>query len=337
MKTLIRFVGAILTGAFVCAAQSCDSRKPFHTMKGIVWNTTYSITYSSNVELDDSVTATMKRVEMSVSAFNDSSVVSRVNRGEDVMTDTLFRRVFAESQRINTLSRGAFDPTVGPLIELWGFGRNREAAPPSQEAIDSASLSVGMAGCYLTHDLHVVKKTPDTRFNFSAIAKGYGCDMIGDMLRRNGVNDFMVEIGGEIVVSGRNPRGTSWRIMIDAPVESADSVVHQRMAVIEPDSCCGIATSGNYRNFHEVDGMVYGHTINPFTGRPAQSEVLSVTVIAPECITADALATACMVMPLDSARAMIRSVGGASALMVTGAPDGSRTIVTTPGFPPLRH
>lgn len=331
MKTLIRFIGAVLICASVWAGQSCDTRKPFHTMKGMVWNTTYSIIYSSNVELHDSVLATLRRVEMSVSAFNDSSIVSRINRGEDVVTDTLFRRVFAESQRISRVSGGAFDPTVGPLVELWGFGRDRDAAPPTQEAVDSASASVGMGACQLTSDLRVVKKSPDTRFNFSAIAKGYGCDMVGAMLLRNGVDDFMVEIGGEIVVSGRNPRGSNWRIMIDAPVESSDSVIHERMAVIEPDSCCGIATSGNYRNYRETGQGRAWHTISPVSGRPALTDLLSATVIAPDCMMADALATSCMAMPSDSAMAMIEALPGTEALLVT-----ADTVLTTSGFPEIR-
>lgn len=324
-------IGCILLASCVAG---CDTSKPFRSMHGMVWNTTYNITYASNVTLDDSVQAIMRKVEMSLSAFNDSSLISRVNRGDTIIADSMLRRVFLESQHINRLSGGVFDPTVGPLIELWGFGRDRDHEPPTQAMIDSVMTSVGIDSCSIDSIGHIIRKSSATRFNFSAIAKGYGCDMVGAMLRRNGVDNYMVEIGGEIAVAGHNPRGASWRVMIDAPVNASDTVIHERMAVIEIDSC-GLATSGNYRNYRMIDGNPMGHTINPFTGHPAMSEILSVTVIAPECMTADALATACMLMPLDSATAMIEGIPGAAALMVTASADGVWEMHPTSRFPEL--
>lgn len=331
MKSLTRIAIFCL---IIGLTASCDTSKPYRTVQGMVWNTLYHITYSSNVPLDDSIQKVMKDVENSLSVFSDSSLVSRVNRGDSVVVDSMFLRVFIESQRINRLSAGAFDPTVGPLIELWGFGRNKSIdEAPDDSAIDSVMRTIGIDGCHLAGDT-LIKKTPVTKFNFSAIAKGYGCDMIGRMMERNGVDSYMIEIGGEIALNGRSPHGGSWRIMVDAPIESNDSLIHEQMAVIEVDSC-GIATSGNYRNYHVVDGTTMGHTIDPFTGHPAVTTILSVTVIAPECLTADALATACMIMPLTEARKMIEAIPGASALFVTSAVDNRWELHTTSRFPKI--
>lgn len=334
-STALVIIGAMLSAMLT----ACDTGKPFKRYEGVIWNTSFHITYASNVTLDDSILAVMRDVELSVSPYVAGSLVSRINRGETMQTDPIFRRVFEESRLVCRYSHGAFDPTLGPVIDLWGFGTKGHDCPaPSQEDIDSVMAGVGILDCSIDSTGLLTKKDRMTQFNFSAVAKGYGCDMIAEMLRRNGVVDYMVEIGGEIVVNGRSPHGTKWRIMIDAPVESSDSVVHQGLAVIEIDSCA-VATSGNYRNYRVVDGRIVGHTIDPVTGAPAHSEVLSATVVAPRCIMADALATACMVMPLDSAMAMIEEIDGASAMMVTRAPESSDSISLhiTSGFPEIRR
>lgn len=331
MKIISQFTLSILIALMTTA---CDSQKPFRTVQGMVWNTMYHITYASNVSLDDSIQAVMKQVDNSLSVFNDSSLVSLINRTDSIPVDSLFKRVFLESQAINRISSGAFDPTVGPLIELWGFGKNKKVDhTPSQQEIDSVMESVGIDRCAIEEG-RIIKKSPSTKFNFSAIAKGYGCDLIGDMMRRNGVKNYMIEIGGEIALSGKSPHGGSWRIMVDAPIQNNDSVVHEQMAIIEVDSC-GIATSGNYRNYHVIDGTAMGHSIDPFNGRPAITTILSATVIAPQCLTADALATACMIMPLDSAMAMIEKTPGAAALFVTATHNSEWSLHTTSRFPAI--
>lgn len=334
MKLLRIFV---VTMILATVASACRTSKPYRRCEGVVWGTTFHITYSSNAVLDDSIRAIMREVDESLSAYNESSLVSRINRCETDVTDSMFRNVFMESLRINKISGGRFDPTIAPLSKLWGFD-TKEAVKrqPSRERLDSVMHLVGIADCRLAGEGRVVKKDSLTTFNFSAIAKGYGCDLIGQMLSRNGVTDYMVEIGGEIVVRGKNSRGSDWRIMIDAPVNSADSIVHDGMAVIEIDSCA-VATSGNYRNYKILDGEVVGHTMNPFTGLPAKSDILSVTILAPECITADAIATACMIMPLDSARIMVEGLDGVSAMFVTANDNGEWKLVPTTGFPEITH
>lgn len=329
MKKLLLFF--IATAAIVSVG--CRPRSEYRRVEGGVWNTTYHITYKSDRSLDDSIVAVMKQVELSLSPFNDSSLISRINRGETAETDSLIRRVFVASLEVNRRSGGLFDPTVGPLTNLWGFGYKNKGSEPTQAEIDSVLETVGLADCRLV-DGKIEKKSPGTQFNFSAITKGMGSDLVGEMLRRNGVEDYMVEIGGEIALSGVNDRGKPWRIMVDAPIENDTAVVHQRMTVIEPLDRA-VATSGDYRNFRQTSQGRVGHTLNPLTGQPARGEALSVTVLAPDCMTADAYATACMTMTAADALKMIEAVPRVDALIVTLAADSTYTLSHTSGFPPL--
>ncbi len=311
-KLLMLMACAIMIAIAACQRPGGEYRE----IEGGVWHTVYHIVYRSDNSLDDSIVAVMRQVEMSLSPFVDSSLVSRVNRGDTVVADSLMRRVMARSIDVNRWSGGAFDPTVGPLTNLWGFGYKNLGREPSAAEIDSVLRSVGIAGCGINPDGTVRRKTSDTQFNFSAITKGMGCDLIGEMLRRNGVEDYMIEIGGEIAMHGVNRRGEPWRVQVDAPVEDDSTVIHQRMLVIAPGDG-GVATSGNYRNFHDTSRGRVGHTISPSTGYPVKTSTLSATVVAPDCMTADALATACMVMPPADALQMIERLPRVEALIVT--------------------
>lgn len=317
--------------ALAATLAGCD-RPRWHTAEGGVWNTTYRIVYQAPASLDDSIIAVMKEVEMSLSPFCDSSLIARINRGEHgVKPDSLIATVFRASVDINRRSFGAFDPTVAPLINAWGFGYRNGSGDPSQCTIDSLLELVGIAGCTLTPD-SIARKHPDTEFNFSAITKGLGVDCVAAMLRRNGATNYLVEIGGEIALDGTNPHGAPWRVMIDAP-DTANVAGHSRLTVICPPAG-GLATSGNYRNYHTLDnGRRTWHTISPVTGYPAPSHILSATVIAPSTMIADALATSCMAMHPDSAMMMIADYPGAEALLVL--PDMS--LMTSEGFPELQN
>lgn len=330
-------LGSLLLGFSILFStlSGCDSPR-YRTLQGGVWNTTYNITYKSSADLSDSILAVMREVELSLSPFCDSSLVSRINRGEGVVADVLLRRVFLASQEVNRRSGGAFDPTVAPLVNLYGFGYRSTGIEPTQSAIDSVMPSVGIADCKLDSLDRIHKKSPATEFNFSAITKGYGCDLIGEMLRRNGCDDYLVEIGGEIALSGSNPRGKDWRIMIDAPLDNDSAVVHERMAVVQLNGG-GVATSGNYRNFRQgEDGRVW-HTISTSTGRPAATDLLSVTILGPSAMLADAYATACMAMHSDSALKMVEAIPQIEALFVTLNPDDSTfMIATSSSFPDYR-
>lgn len=323
-----KFLTFPLIYAIIITFASCSEKN--YENSGAVWGTSYRIVYSATHDLGDSIIAVMKQVEDELSMFQPSSTVSRINRGEDVIVGKMFSEVFEHSKKISAASDGAFDPTVGPLTNLWGFGYKHitDNLTPSQAEIDSALMTVGIADCRIV-DRKIQKKHPATVFDFSSVAKGYGVDAVAEMLRRNGSRNFLVEIGGEIIAAGTNPKGQTWRIQIDAPV--SNDTIHQRMYVMQLENAA-VATSGNYRNFRDTaDGRV-GHTIDPHTGQPVTTTTASATVIAPDCTTADALATACMVLDSDKAIELIESTEGVEALLAIAQGDSIVT-VTSSKFP----
>lgn len=324
---------AVLTVLVSVCLFSCG-KKDWHVYEGTVWGTSFHIDYYADKNLNDSINAVMRRVELSLSPFDKGSIISRINRGEAAMCDSNLIKVYNRSKFVWEISEGAFDPTVAPAVNLWGFGYKDSELHPDSIAVEGIKRFVDFGKSYLEDGILI---HPDSmEFDFSAITKGFGCDMVGEMLAGNGCSDYMVEIGGEIALRGNNSRGEKWHIMIDAPVENNNEVVHKRMAVVELTDC-GMATSGNYRNYRETESGKVWHTIDPRTCRPANSNVLSATVLAENTMTADALATACMVMNPDSAVAMVESVPGASVLLVLkpDVPTDDLKLVVSKRFPKL--
>lgn len=272
----------LLSLLLIAMACTNPSRK-FNIASGEIWNTRYRVVYQSDRNLEDSINEVFSRIDRSVSVFNDSSIVSRINRNETAEVDSVFQRVFEVAKSVNYLTRGAFDPTIGPLIETYGFGRNHCLHEPSANEIDSMMQFVGIAECGLI-DGKIYKKSPQTTFNFSGIAKGYAVDLIAEMLRRNGVGDYLVEVGGDIAVSGKNEVGKPWAILL----EPTKRIIQMTEGAV--------ATSGNYRKNHSG----FGHIIDPRSGYPTEVSAPAVSVIAPTCIMADAIATACMVTEIDT-------------------------------------
>ena len=203
--------------------------------------------------------------------------------------------------------------------------RADDTALPSDSAVEAARARVGVDQCYVDSTGTLHRKHPDTQFDFSSVAKGYGIDLVADMLRRNGCSDFMIEIGGEISVQGLNRQGRPWRIQVDSP---AGGLGHERLRVVQlGPQPVAMATSGNYRNFRpDGHGGVYGHTISPLTGRPVQGHVLSATVIAPDCTLADAIATACMAVADPDSALAIADRAAVSALIVYSSADTLATV-----------
>ncbi len=310
----------LLIFAVVLFAASCSTAE-WRVSEGSVWNTTFKITYKSDRDLTDSIFAVMREVELSLSPFNAQSRISQINRNENLRVDSLILQVFEISQEVCRKSGGRFDPTVAPIVNLWGFGYEKRAKSlPAREEIDSALSLVGLLDCHIDSAFRMVKKSPLTTFNFSAVTKGFGCDRVGEMLRRSGVDNFMVEIGGELALAGSNPRGSRWHIQIDAPVYDPGASHTALVTVAVTD--CGVASSGNYRNFKADSlGNRRGHTIDALTGMPFQGNVLAATVIAQDCATADALATACMASPSGEAAKIIEAFPDASALLVVAKGD----------------
>lgn len=329
MKTVRSPIPIILSLLFLC---SCGSPVPsYQTIQGAVWNTAYRITYRSSSDLSHQVIETMNRVERSLSPFLDDSRITLINRNLSDQTDSLIAAVFDASILINRVSYGAFDPTVAPLVNLWGFGYEQGLDSPTAEAIDSCLSLVGISECR-RDGMTLIKKNPATQFNFSAITKGFGVDCVAKTLRDNGVDDYLVEIGGEIVAHGVNPQGRPWRVSVDVP---SDSLLpgQQSISILELRDNA-VATSGNYRNFRETSNGKVGHTISPVTGCPAVTDIASATVVAPDCMTADAAATAIMAMPRDSVALFMHRLGdGCSALIVIADGEGTFSIETIGHFP----
>lgn len=275
-------------------------------MEGMVWNTTFHITFRGPESMKDSVLAAIDEVGRSLNFFDGKSTLSRVNAAEGpVEVDSHFRKVYLSSLEVNRQSEGRFDPTLSPLITAWGFGKGHEATADTAR-VDSLLTLVGIRRTHLD-GLTLTKENPALAFNFSAIAKGYGCDYVAEVLRRNGVTDYMVEIGGEIAAGGESPRGGKWRISVDRPLFSRDEI-HESEGVTEITGC-GMATSGNYRNFHTRGSRRWGHTINAVTGRPDSTDIVSATIIAPSAMLADAYATSAMALGSAKAGQMVKRLG----------------------------
>lgn len=312
----------------ICLLCGCSPSQSYRKLNGEIWTTSYSVTYLSDINLDDSIQAVLIYVDSSLSPFKDSSAVSALNSGGSDVSNPLLKEMITLSKVVNSLTHGRFDPTVAPLVNLWGFGYRKAKGIPDSAAIAQALTRVGIGRCSLSGD-SLIKGHPLMELNFSAIAKGYACDLVGRMLQRHGVDNYLIEIGGEIVASGINSRGEPWHIQIDAPVMAPG---HEPLTVVGITDCA-LATSGNYRNYRRSDSLTVWHTIDPATGYPAVTTTLSASVIAPRCALADALATACMAMPPREALRLIADIDSAECMLVVAQPDSGFRTLSSPGFP----
>jgi thiamine biosynthesis lipoprotein len=277
---------------------SCrNSKIRYNDFMGFAQGTTYRMVFENSgkfnpQELQGKVEMILHDFDMSLSLYQDSSILSRINRNEKAVPDSFFLDVFRKSKEISLLTSGAFDVTVGPLVRAWGFGPD-EQKDISESKIDSLLQLVGMEKVEL-RDGRILKSDPRIKLDFNAIAQGYSVDVISWYLDRKGIKRYLVEIGGEVRVRG-DKGGKMWRIGIDRPVDNNMSPGSDLEAVIELRDR-SLATSGNYRRFYVEDGIKYSHTIDPKTGYPARNQLLSATILASDCATADGIATACMVM-----------------------------------------
>lgn len=289
----------------VVALPFVRGRKKFITNSGVVWTTEYHITYESKVDLNDSIQKVLAAVDKSASPYNKQSLVTAINEGRSDVPDAFFVKLYNKALEVNKASDGLYDPTVMPLVNAWGFGY-KSGKLPSQQQLDSIIAFVGMQHTKLENG-KVVRDDSRVQFDFSSIAKGMACDEVAAMLARNGARNYMVEIGGEVVAHGVNDRGTPWQVSVDMPVPDGDNgPVHSNAVVLSIDSLA-VATSGSYRKFKEVNGKKVSHIVNPKTGESSTSTLLSVSIVAPDCMSADAWATACMAMGLDSTQAMMEN------------------------------
>lgn len=298
-KTTKSFIwlGILLLGTIWILTQR-NKQTPYNSINGLVFGTVYNITYQYDGDLKEEIEAELKKFDGSLSPFNDTAVITRVNRNEDIVTDRFFQTCFNRSMEISAETKGAFDITVAPLANAWGFGFKKGTFPDSV-MIDSLLQITGYQKVKLENG-KVIKADPRVMLSCSAVAKGYSVDVVARYLDSKGIKNYMIDIGGELVLKGQNPKNELWRIGINKPVDDSLSVNQELQTTLQLTDA-GIATSGNYRNFYYKDGKKYAHTIDPRTGYPVQHNILSATVIAKDCMTADALATAFMVMGLKEA------------------------------------
>lgn len=273
--------------------------------EGFIHGTIYHIIYEhpQGIDLKTELEKEMQRFDMSLSTYKPESVISRFNQNDtEVVSDHFFTTCFQRAQEISAATDGAFDITVAPLVNAWGFGfKHKEKITP--ELIDSLLKSVGWQKVKLV-DGKLIKDDPNTMLDASAIAKGYSVDVAGQFLEKAGCLNYMVEIGGEVVAKGKNPKGKWWRIGINKPEDNAP--IQSELEAVVTLQNSALATSGNYRNFYIEGGKRYAHTIDPKTGYPVQHNVLSATVIAKDCMTADAFATSFMVMGLENSKRIVK-------------------------------
>ena len=272
--------------------------------EGFIFGTIYHITYHSDTNLKKEIEAELKKVDLSLSPFNKTSVITKVNRNENPVIDPMFKEVFLLAENISNETHGAFDITVAPLVNEWGFGF-KKGVEPTRQVIDSLKYIVGYQKVKLTPKNYVQKQDPRIMLDCSAIAKGYGCDVVARLLRKNGINDYMIEIGGEIVTRGFNQKQEPWRIGVNKPTDDSLNTSQELQTVLNVTDIA-MATSGNYRNFYYKNGKKYAHTIDPKTGYPVQHTLLSATVLAKDCATADAYATSFMVLGLEGAQKILQ-------------------------------
>ena len=280
--------------------------------EGFIFGTIYNITYQYGVDLQAEIESELKKVDQEFSMFNEESTVARINRGDSLVERSdMFNEVYTLAMQVNADTHGAFDITVAPLVNAWGFGFKHEQMP-TPEQVDSL-LQIR------------------SQMDFAAIAKGYGCDVVARLLESHDIVNYMVEIGGEVAMRGMNQREEPWRIGVNKPVDDSLSVNGELQAVLKATDIC-LATSGNYRNFYYKGGRKYAHTIDPRTGYPVQHELLSATVLAKDCATADAYATSFMVLGLDSARLLLDRHPEMKAYLIYSDEEGDYSVWHSPGM-----
>lgn len=282
------------------ALAACQSEKPKYTqLEGQAQGTTFHITYldAPGRNFSGQVDSIFRLMDRSMSLWDSTSIISRLNRNEaDVVVDEHFSAVFRRSQELAAATGGVFDITVGPLVHAWGFSYKKGLPPPDSAKVDSLRQIIGFQKIRLENGV-LQKADPRMEVDMNAIAQGYTVDVLAAFLEKQGVRNYMVEVGGEVRTLGQNERGETWRIGIDKPVDGESK--GRPLQTVVPISGKSLATSGSYRKFVERDGKKYSHAIDPRTGYPITHNLLSATVIADDCATADAYATTFLVLGLE--------------------------------------
>ena len=314
---------------------SCHQEAPYRSAEGLIFGTLYRVTYQADKDLSDQINEALQEVNRVANPFDSTSMIYAVNNNLSMAVDSTFYAIYSVARRVYEQSGGTYDVTIAPLVNAWGFGFEK-SYPLTQQQVDSLLKLVGMDKVSCT-PTELTKANPAMELDFASVAKGYASDLVGEKLRKAGVTNYLVEIGGEIAYSGRNPRGAPWRVGISRPDLDSLGISQELQEIIDlPGERGGLATSGNYRNYKvAADGRVYGHTISALSGYPAETDILSASVIAPTCAEADALATAFMASGYEGSEAMRKRLSpDISFLLFVSAGDSlAFTTIASPSFP----
>ena len=312
---------------------SCGTQPQKITLQGLAQGSYYAVTYfdEQNRNFQQEIDSIFHAVDVSVNLWVDSSIISKVNRNEEVTLDQIFIGNFNIAQEAARLSDGYFDPTISPIVAAWGFSyKNGDSITP--QLIDSLRQLVDYRKIRIENGM-VVKENLDIKLDFNAIAQGYTSDLIARFLESRGIKNFLVDTGGEIMARGEKPNGKPWIVGIEKPAENWDSeqVVQTRIALRDK----GLVTSGSTRKYVERNGRRYSHCIDPKTGYPVEHNVLSATVLAKNSIWADALASICMVMGMEKSLPLIESMDGVEAYYIFVNDENELETYATAGFQKL--
>lgn len=315
---------------------SCQQDKQLIKVKftGQAQGTYYAVTYfeKDGINYQNEVDSILASYDKSVSVYLPNSIISRINNNDtNVITDNYFNENFLKAMEVSRKTNGAFDITVGPLINAWGFGLEKRTVIDSL-MIDSILSFVGYEGVEMKNN-KIIKQDPRMIINFNAIAQGYSVDILGRFLESKGIKNYLVDIGGEIVAKGTKINDELWEVGIQVPTKTREGRVEADVAVYLKDKA--LATSGSYRTYYEKKGIRYSHTIDPATGYPVTHSLLSVSVLAKDGITADAYATAFMVMGLEKSVEFLKSHNDLNAYFIFSSEDGEFGIYATEGIEEL--
>jgi len=296
---------------------SCNTNTNLYkSIRGNALGTTYSIiveTKSNEGLIEDQIDSIFNQVNLSMSTYIDSSIITRVNKSaKPVEVDTNFINVFNKSKEIWLNSNGFFDPTAGSFVNFYGLGPETTSQQINDYKIDSLKNIVGFGKVTLNNNNEIVKLNKDIFLDFNAIAKGYSVDLINDLFIKSGYENFLIEVGGEVIAKGISNKGNRWKVAIQNPLE-----MNKFYSEIYLDNK-SLATSGNYRKFRidPITGDRYTHIINPITGKSTSNNILSASVISDLCITADGWATALMLMDPDQSIDIINNIENLESLIL---------------------
>lgn len=321
----------LLPALMVTLVSGCRHEPRPVVYSGFVQGTTFNIRYfghHDSLTITNGIDSIFRLMDATASLYDSGSVVSRLNRNEPVEINPLFVRLFRLSETISERTAGTFDITVGPLVRAWGFYR-KQGKEPSITMIDSLKSLIGYRKVTLTEN-GLIKEDPRFMLDFNAIAQGLTVDLVSEYLDQMAIENYLVEIGGEVRTKGLRGKNEPWRIGIERPSPS-DSAA-QEVGITISLSGRSVATSGNYRKYFIRDGRKFSHTIDPAKGAPVEHHLLSVSVVAGDCATADALATACMVMGPEKAKRFLEDYQGVEGFFVYSDESGALLTFHTTGF-----